>query len=356
MIKRFAVPARSAIYVGNHAKGDQLLGQVPNILGDQTRPLMMNKCLVVARGTLVDGADVIEHLGFMRQVADVPVYRECPPAGSQCFLVAALVAVDAADVLVQDRLVLRSAYLTKYLQRFLVGVERVPMVTVGQMYRAQIVVHLRFPAPVADVTIERQRLPHRCVGLGVTAQMPAGDTGMAQGIGHAARVRGGAVQNPCFLKIGERLTGTGGALVSQAYLVQGPGLAAPVGQRPVDRRGFLSQRDRRLVLAGLLAHRAERQRRPRDPGRISDIPAGLQGKGVGGGRLVPVRPDFHEVSQQVDEVGALVLPLVPARVARGLQDVAPLRFQPGCRVFLRTQGRAPAGSWVTGAGARRRSG
>ena len=164
---------------------------------------------------------------------------------------------------------------------------------------------------------------------------------MAQGIGHAALVRGGAVQNPCFVEIGERLTGTGGALVSQAYLVEGLGLASPVGQRPVDRRGFLSQRDRRLVLPGLLAHRAERQRRLRDPGRIGDITAGLQGQGVGGDRLVPVRPDLHEVGQQVDEIGALALPFVPARVARGLQDVAPLRFQPACRVFLRAQRRAP---------------
>ncbi len=304
---------------------------------------MMNKCLVVARRALVDSADVIEHVGFTRQVADVPVYRKGPAAGRQCFGVAALVAVDAADVVVQDRLVLRSAYLTKDLQRFLIGVERVPVITIGQVHRAQIVVRLRFPATVTDVTIERQRLPHRCVGLGITAQEPAGDTGMAQGISRATRVRGSAVQQPCFLEVGERLTRTSGALVSQAYLVEGRGLAAPVGQRPVDRRGFLRQGDRRLVPPGLLAHGAERQRRPRDPGRIGDIPAGLQGEGMGGRRLVPVRPDLHEVSQQVDEVGALALPFVPARVARGLQDVAPLRFQPGCRVFLGTQGRAPSG-------------
>src|SRR5208283_3368930 len=267
MIKRFGVSPRSAMYVGNHAKGDQLLGQVPDIFGDQARSLMINKRLVVTCRALVDGTDVIEHLGFIRQVAYVTVYRERLPVGSECFLVAAFVTVDAANVLVQDRLGLRAAYFTIYLQRLLVRVERVPVVTAVQMHPAQIVVHLRFPAPVADVTIERKRRPHVSICLAVTAQMPAGDTGMAQGIGHAARVRGGLVQNPGFGEIGERLTGTGCALVCQAYLVEGLGLASLVGERPADRGGFLSQGDCRLVLPGLLAHRAERQRRPRDPGR-----------------------------------------------------------------------------------------
>ena len=76
---------------------------------------------------------------------------------------------------------------------------------------------------------------------------------MAQRIGHAALVRGGGVQDPCFVEIGEGLAGTGRALVGQAYLVEGFGLAAPVGQRPVDRRGVLGQGMRGLVPAGLLA-------------------------------------------------------------------------------------------------------
>jgi hypothetical protein len=57
-------------------------------------------------------------------------------------------------------------------------------------------------------------------------------------------------------------------------------------------------------------------------------------------RLVPVRPDLHEVGQHVDQVGALALPLVPARVLRGLQDVAPLRIQPAARVLVGAQDRA----------------
>ena len=45
VIKCFGVPARSAMYVGNHAKCDQLLGQVPDLLGNQPRFLVMNKRL-----------------------------------------------------------------------------------------------------------------------------------------------------------------------------------------------------------------------------------------------------------------------------------------------------------------------
>ncbi len=41
----------------------------------------------------------------------------------------------------------------------------------------------------------------------------------------------------------------------------------------------------------------------------------------------------------MDEVGALALPLVPGCVLRGLQDVAPLRLQPGLCVLLRGQRR-----------------
>jgi hypothetical protein len=154
VIKRFAIPARSAMYVGNPAKCDQLLGQVPDLLGDQPRLLVMNKRLVVACRALVNGTNVIEHVGLIRQVADVTVYGECPPTGSKPFGVAALVMVDAANVLVQDRLVLRSAYLTEYQQGLPVGVERVPMVAVVQVYPSQVVECLRFPAPVADVTVE----------------------------------------------------------------------------------------------------------------------------------------------------------------------------------------------------------
>ena len=63
---------------------------------------------------------------------------------------------------------------------------------------------------------------------------------MTQRIGHAALVSGVVVQNPGFLEIGEGLTRTSGALVGHADLVEGFGLAPPVGQRPVDFRGVLS--------------------------------------------------------------------------------------------------------------------
>src|SRR5215471_3469760 len=101
---------------------------------------------------------------------------------------------------------------------------------------------------------------------------------MAQGVGHAVLVRGGVVQNPRFMEISECLTGTSRALVGQAYLVERLGLTSPVSQQSVDLRRLLGRGKRRLVPPGMLAHPAERQRRPCDPGRICEITAGLQGK------------------------------------------------------------------------------
>jgi len=82
---------------------------------------------------------------------------------------------------------------------------------------------------------------------------------MAACAGHAVLVCRVAVKNSCFVKIGERLTGTGRPLMGQAHLVKGPSLASPVGQRPVDRRRFLRQGKRCLMASGLLADRAEFQ-------------------------------------------------------------------------------------------------
>ena len=157
---------------------------------------------------------------------------------------------------------------------------------------------------------------------------------MVQGAGDTALIGGVEVPQPCLGEIGECLTGPGRALVCQAQLVEGLGLASGVIQRPVDSSGFVSQLTCRLVVAGLLVHGAERQRRLRDPGRVGQVAAGLQGPGVCCDRLVPVPPDLHEVGQHMGQVGALGLPCVPARVLCGLQDVAPLRFQPAGRVFL----------------------
>ena len=113
---------------------------------------------------------------------------------------------------------------------------------------------------------------------------------MAQRIGHAMLVPGLGVQSLRFLEIGEGLAGTGSALVRQAYLVQGFGLAAPVAERPVDHHGIPGQFKGGGVLAGLLLHDAELERRLSDPGRVGEVTAGLQGQRVGLDRLVPVAP------------------------------------------------------------------
>jgi len=85
MIKRLAVLARSAAHVGYPAKGDQLLGQIPDFLSDQSCLLVMNQRLIVALRALVNGANVIEHVGFIREIADITVYGECPSASSKPF-------------------------------------------------------------------------------------------------------------------------------------------------------------------------------------------------------------------------------------------------------------------------------
>src|SRR5262249_61321064 len=96
-----------------------------DLLSDQPCLLVMNKRLVVALRVLIDGADVVEHVRFVRKVADAAVDDERPAAGGKALLEAALVVVDGADVVVQDRLVPGSAYLQEDVQRPLVGVERV---------------------------------------------------------------------------------------------------------------------------------------------------------------------------------------------------------------------------------------
>ena len=94
----------------------------------------MNQRLIPAAGVLVNGADVIEYVGFIREIADIAVYRQCLPASSKPVFITALIMVDASNVVVQDRLVLRPAYLTEYFQRPLVAFERVSVVTAIQLH------------------------------------------------------------------------------------------------------------------------------------------------------------------------------------------------------------------------------
>src|SRR5215467_2196736 len=175
------------MYIGDHAKRDQLLREVADLIGDHPSFLMMNKRFVIACIALVDSADIVEGVCLIWQIAYVAVDSKSPAAGGQCFLVAPLVAVYAADVLVQDRLVLRTAYLAEDLQGRLVRLERVSMLPVVQVHTSQVVQHLRFPAPVTDVTIERERIPQVSLSLGVSPKMPAGDSGVTQGASHPAR-------------------------------------------------------------------------------------------------------------------------------------------------------------------------
>src|SRR5262249_55252861 len=64
MIESLAVPARPAMHVRRPAQRDHLLGQVSDLLGDQSCLLMINQRLAVVFCLLVDGSDVIEHIGL----------------------------------------------------------------------------------------------------------------------------------------------------------------------------------------------------------------------------------------------------------------------------------------------------
>src|SRR5262249_61694012 len=100
-----------------------------------------------------DAADAVQPARFARKVADAGIDDQRPPAGGKALLEAAVVMVDGADVVVQDRLVPRSAYLQEYVQRLLVGVERVPVTAGVQVNPAQVVEGLRLPAPVAGLAV-----------------------------------------------------------------------------------------------------------------------------------------------------------------------------------------------------------
>src|ERR1022692_339140 len=115
MIRRLAVPARSAMYVRYPAKCGHLLGQVSDLLGDQPCLLVVNQRLVIAFRALIDCANIAKYVGFIREIADVTIYHKRPLASGKPLLIAALVTVDAADIVIQDCLVLRAAYLAKNL-------------------------------------------------------------------------------------------------------------------------------------------------------------------------------------------------------------------------------------------------
>jgi hypothetical protein len=77
---------------------------------------VIDQCLVIGLGLSVNGAYIVEDIGFVRDVADTAVYGQCPATGGKPFYVRSPAAVDASDAVVKDRLVLRPADLTEYLQ------------------------------------------------------------------------------------------------------------------------------------------------------------------------------------------------------------------------------------------------
>jgi hypothetical protein len=149
--------------------------------------------------------------------------------------------MDDPDIVIKDRLGLGATCFDEYAQRLLECLQRVPVIPAVQVYPAQVVEGLGFAAPVADGAVDRQRVQQVRLGLGIPAQVPAGNPGVAQGARQAALVRSLLVEEPRLVEVGQGLPGPGRALMRDADLVQGVGLAGPVGQRPVDRRGLLGR-------------------------------------------------------------------------------------------------------------------
>ena len=121
------------------------------------------------------------------------------------------------------------------------------MIAGQQFHPAEVVKGFRLFSPVAHRTVQRKRLMQMTHRVRIAAEMPAGDAGMAQRIGHAVFVPGGTEQNPRLVEVGKCLTVTARAQVSHAHLVEGMRLTAPVGLGPVDRRGIFRQGQHCLV-------------------------------------------------------------------------------------------------------------
>src|SRR5580700_6666799 len=129
------------------------------------------------------------------QIADVAVYCRGPAAGGQRLFVAAFMPVHRTHGLVEDGLVLPSAYLLEDLQRLRVDGKSVVIAAVKQVHLSEIIEHLRFPAAVADPPVPLERMVQLLTCLAVAPEVPAGDSGMAQGVGDPPRVGRRGVQH-----------------------------------------------------------------------------------------------------------------------------------------------------------------
>ena len=73
VFERCAVLTSSPMEIGDTAERDHLLGYVSDFLRDQPRFLIVDQRLIEAFRGLVDLADRVEHLRFVRQIAQVTV-------------------------------------------------------------------------------------------------------------------------------------------------------------------------------------------------------------------------------------------------------------------------------------------
>ncbi len=111
-----AVPAGSPAYAGYPAQGGGLLVQVPDLLGDRLCFLVADQRLVETLRALVNRTDFVEDASLIKEITDIMVDGEATPVSGERVFVAPLVMIDGPDIVVQDRLVLRAAYLPEYFQ------------------------------------------------------------------------------------------------------------------------------------------------------------------------------------------------------------------------------------------------
>src|ERR1700722_135331 len=115
-IGSFAVPPGSAAYAGYPAQGGGLLVQISDLLGDRLCFLVADQRLVETLRALVNRTGFVEDAGLIKEMAKGMVDGEAVPVSGERVFVAPLVMIDSPDVVVQDRLVLRPAYLAEYFQ------------------------------------------------------------------------------------------------------------------------------------------------------------------------------------------------------------------------------------------------
>jgi len=136
----------------------------------------MAQRLLVAILILVDASHGREHVSLVGQVAELPVDGAGLLVRGKSLFVAAVVVIDAADIVMEDRQILSAVYLGEDPQRRVEAAERFFVAAGVQVHSSQIAQGLRLAPRVARQVTETKRVPQVSDRLGVASQVPAGDS------------------------------------------------------------------------------------------------------------------------------------------------------------------------------------